>query len=208
MSSPQVQTPAAEPAFNLLDEAWLPVRWLDGNTNSIGLRELFARSASITGLAEPSPPAFVALHRLLLAITHRALTLHQGRWTDADRARWYHEGLPLQAFEHYLEKWRARFWLFHPTQPFMQVAALANASQLQSLKPWTQVSLESAGGNNPVIFDHSVDDAPSTVSAATVLRSMLGCLQFTAGGPVKVLRKDGYGRKGALFDSAAILPTG
>ena len=208
MSNPQVQGTVAEPAFNLVDEAWLPVRWLEGSTRFIGLRELFARSASIAGLAEPSPPTFVALHRLLLAITHRALTLHQGRWGDEDRARWYRAGLPLQAFEHYLEQWHDRFWLFHPTQPFMQVAALATTPQTQTAKPWTQVSLESAGGNNPVLFDHSVDDAPSTVGAATVLRSMLGCMQFTAGGPVKVLRKDGYGRKGALFDSAAILPTG
>lgn len=199
---------AAEPAFNLLDAPWLPVRWKDGRTSEVGLLELFARSGHITGLAEPSPAAFVALHRLLLAIAHRALTLHQGRWTDADRARWYRAGLPLQAFEQYLEKWRDRFWVFHPTQPFMQVAALATAPQTSAAKPWTQVSLESAGGNNPVVFDHSLDDAPSTMGAGSVLRAMLACLQFTAGGPVKVLRKDGFGRKGALFDSAAILPTG
>ena len=208
MNSPQPGPAASEPAFNLLDSPWLPVRWLDGHTSEVGLLELFAHSGHIAGLAEPSPPAFVALHRLLLAITHRALTLHQGRWSDADRARWFRQGLPMLAFEKYLEKWRDRFWLFHPTQPFMQVAALATAPQTQTAKPWTQVSLESSGGNNPVIFDHSIDEAPSTVGAATVLRSMVGCLQFTAGGPVKVLRKDGFGRKGALFDSAAILPTG
>ncbi|NJO82653.1 MAG: type I-E CRISPR-associated protein Cse1/CasA, partial [Blastochloris sp.] len=64
----------------------------------------------------------------------------------------------------------------------------------------------SAGGNNPVIFDHSVDDFPCAVEPARVLRSLVGFLQFAAGGPVKVLRRDGFGRKGALFDSAAILP--
>lgn len=208
MNSPQPGPASAEPAFNLLDALWLPVRWLDGHTSEVGLLELFAHSRDIAGLAEPSPPSFVALHRMLLAITHRALTLRQGRWNDANRAGWYADGLPQQAFEQYLERWRNRFWLFHPTQPFMQVAALATAPQTQSVKPWTQVSLESAGGNNPVIFDHSIDETPSTVGAGVVLRSMMGCLQFTAGGPVKVLRKDGYGRKGALFDSAAILPTG
>ena len=116
------------PAFNLLDEPWLPVLWHSGATGEVGLREMFARSADIADLAEPSPPAFVALHRLLLAVTHRALTLQFGRWTDADRARWYREGLPLQAFERYFDRWRERFWLFHPVQPFMQVAALAELS--------------------------------------------------------------------------------
>ena len=203
-------TPAGEhpPAFNLLDEPWLPVLWRSGTPGEVGLRELFARSADIASLTEPSPPAFVALHRLLLAMTHRALTLQFGRWADADRARWYREGLPLQAFERYFELWRERFWLFHPTQPFMQVAALAALPQTQPPKPWTQISLESAGGNNPVIFDHSVDDFPRAVEPAKAMRSLVGFLQFAAGGPVKVLRKDGFGRKGALFDSAAILPVG
>lgn len=198
----------AAPAFNLLDEPWLPVRWLTGGGSEVGLREAFMRSQEIAGLAEPSPPSFVALHRLLLAITHRALTLQFGRWTDSDRARWYRDGLPLEAFERYFDQWRERFWLFHPIQPFMQVAALATLPQTQPAKPWTVVSLESAGGNNPVIFDHSVDDLPNTNSAAEVLRAMFGFLQFAAGGPVKVLRNDGFGRKGSLFDSAAVLPTG
>ena len=202
--------PASEhpPAFNLLDEPWLPVLWRSGATGEVGLRTLFARSPDIASLAEPSPPTFIALHRLLLAMTHRALTLQFGRWTDADRARWYREGLPQQAFASYFDLWRERFWLFHPKQPFMQVAALATLPQTHAPKPWTQVSLESAGGNNPVIFDHSVDNLPHAVEPAGVLRSLIGFLQFAAGGPVKVLRKDGFGRKGALFDSAAILPVG
>jgi len=208
MSDPTPPANEHPPAFNLLDEPWLPVLWRSGTTGELGLRELFARSAEILGIAEPSPPAFIALHRLLLAMTHRALTLKFGRWTDADRARWYRDGLPLPAFESYFNLWRERFWLFHPTQPFMQVAALASLPQTQPPKPWTQLSLESAGGNNPVIFDHSVDDLPHAVEPAMVLRSLIGFFQFAAGGPVKVLRKDGFGRKGALFDSAAILPVG
>ena len=33
-----------EPAYSLLSEPWLSVRWLSGSTGSVGLRELFARS--------------------------------------------------------------------------------------------------------------------------------------------------------------------
>lgn len=203
-------TPASEEplAFNLLDERWLPVTWHGGAAGAVGLRELFARSADIAGLAEPSPPAFVALHRVLLAITHRALTLQFGRWSDTDRARWYREGLPLQAFERYFDLWRERFWLFHPTQPFMQVAALAALPQTQPPKPWTQISLESACGDNPVLFDHSVDSLPRAVSPDRALRSLLGFLQFAAGGRVKDVLGKGEGHKGALCDSAAILPVG
>jgi CRISPR system Cascade subunit CasA len=194
------------PAFNLLDEAWLPVNWVKGGSGFVGLRELFVRSREITGLAEPSAPAFVALHRMLLAITHRALTAALGRWTDTDRARWYRDGLPIEAFERYFDTWRERFWLFHPTQPFMQVAALAHAAQTQVAKPWTRVSLVHVSGNNPVVFDHSVDLLPSANDPSEVLRAHLAYLQFVAGGLVKVFGE--ADKQGPLCNSACVIPVG
>ncbi len=208
MTESNARAPATPRAFNLIDEPWLPVRRLDGRTDELSLSQVFAQAADIAALAEPSPPAFVALHRLLLAVTHCALTQHLGRWSDGDRARWWQQGWPADAFSSYFERWHHRFWLFDPQQPFMQVAALAEAPQTQDAKSWAQVSLESAAGNNPVLFDHSIDDAPGATSPAVALRALLGFLQFAAAGPVKVLRTDGFGRKGALFDSAAILPVG
>jgi CRISPR system Cascade subunit CasA len=196
--------PALEPAYSLLSEPWLPVRWADGTTRPIGLRELFARSHEITSLEEPSPPAFVALHRLLLAITHRALTMQVYHWTDEDRAKWYLHGLPPEAFSAYFDRWQERFWLFHPTYPFMQVAALADAPQTRVAKPWTQISLTSASGNNPVVFDHSLDSAPRDVAAPRILITMLGYLQFAPSGTVKVLR--GSDKMGPLCDSAVAIP--
>lgn len=195
-----------ERAFDLLTEPWLPVHWLDGQRSGVGLRELFLRSREIAGLAETSPTSYIALHRMLLALTHRALTLHCGRWRDSDRARWYREGLPAEAFDRYFETWSDRFWLFHPTHPFIQVAALAQAPQTQEAKPWTQVALARTTGNNPVVFDHSVDDAPQPLPSGQALRELVGYLQAVPGGPVKVLH--GHDKKGPLFDSAAVLPTG
>jgi CRISPR system Cascade subunit CasA len=195
------------PAFNLLDSPWLPVRYLDGRQAELGLLALFEQAHQIEGLAETSPPNLVALYRLLLAITHRALTRHVGRWTDRDRARWYAQGLPAGAVTNYLTHWRDRFWLFHPDHPFMQVAALASAEETRGkLKPWTQVALDSINGNQPVMFDHSLDQAPRPMPAAAVLRSMLGFLQFTPGGTTQVFRlRD---EDGPLCNCAAALAIG
>lgn len=197
----------AEPAFNLLDTPWVPVRMLDGQVMEVGLVELFERASQIEGLAETSPPNLVALYRLLLAITYRALTRSLGIWTDRDRARWYREGLPTNALVEYLHHWRERFWLFHPEHPFMQVAALAEAEETRDkLKPWTQIALDSANGNAPVVFDHAVDTEPRNVPATEALRSLIGFLQFTPGGLVKVFRS--ADRAGPLANTAAVIPIG
>ncbi len=200
-------TPPPAPAFNLLDSPWLPVRYLDGRHAELGLLALFEQAKQIEGLAETSPPNLVALYRLLLAITHRALTRQLGRWTDQDRARWYAQGLPADAVADYLAHWRDRFWLFHAEHPFMQVAALATAEETRGKpKPWTQVALELANGNTPVVFDHAVDTDPQPVAAAVLLRHLLGYLQYTPGGLVKVFR--GSDKGGPLANTAAALPMG
>lgn len=194
-------------AFNLLDEPWLPVRFQDGRVREVGLLELFDQAQHISAVAETSPPNLVAIYRVLLAITNRALTQAYGSWKDADRARWFQQGLPADAIKAYLAQWRERFWLFHPTHPFMQVAALNEIEETRAkTKPWTQIALDSASGNTPVVFDHAVDTEPRAVNAAQALRHLLGFLQFTPGGLVKTIR--GADKAGALANTAAVIPMG
>lgn len=195
------------PRFNLLDEPWLPVRFTDGRVRDVGLLEAFERAGEIAALAETAPPSLIAQYRLLLAIAHRALTWAHGSWKDKDRARWYREGLPLDALHDYLEHWRERFWLFHAEVPVMQVAALAQVEETAGKrKPWAQISLASASGNTALVFDHSCDDLPNPIAPSEALRSLLGFLQFTPGGLVKTLRSSD--KAGPLANSAAALPLG
>lgn len=227
MTTPPTAAADPVPAFNLLDEPWIPVRRLEGRLDEVGLLALFRQASEIEGLAETSPPSYVALHRLLLAITHRALSTGVGRWNTADRVRWYRDGLPTDLLVAYLERWRDRFWLFHANQPFMQVAALARplaakaASRfgntrssatetplLLEAKPWTQIGLESVSGNNPVVFDHSSDEEPRPITPAQALRLMLAYLQYTPGQPVKALCKGGNDLSGPVFNSASVIPVG
>jgi len=200
-------TQPSPPTFNLLDEPWIPVRTVSGEVREVSLSSALLDSAEYSALAETSPPNLVALHRLLLVVLHRALTLHHGPWKDADRARWYREGLRADPIRAYLEQWRDRFWLFHPEYPFMQVAALGDAPETkEKKKPWTQIALDAAHGNTPLVFDHAVDDLPGEIPAASACRRLLGTLQFTPGGLVKALRSSD--KAGALANTAAVLPIG
>lgn len=202
-----MSTPDTEPAFNLLDEPWIPVRTLQGEMDEVSLSTVLLHADQYSGLAETSPPNLVALHRVLLAVLHRALTTHHGPWRDSDRARWFRHGWPEKALRDYFTQWRDAFWLIHSQKPFMQVAALAHAAETcDKTKPWTQISLESASGNTPVLFDHALDDQPSSLPLSAACRSLLGYLQFTPGGLVKTFRDSD--KAGPLANTAAALPIG
>ncbi|MFM5382239.1 MULTISPECIES: type I-E CRISPR-associated protein Cse1/CasA [Aeromonas] len=193
--------------FNLLDEPWLPVRMLSGEVRELGLLALFEQAPHIVALAETAPPSLMAQYRLLLAITHRALSAQTPNWGQRDLRHWFSHVLPTETIIAYLEKWRDRFWLFHPEHPFMQVAELATASEtIDKFKPWTQIDLASVSGNAPVVFNHSLDTAPVTISPSHAIRTLLGFLQCTPGGLIQVLRVSD--KMGPLTDTAAALPLG
>lgn len=194
-------------AFSLLDEPWLPVQWVDGEVRSVGLIELVQRWVQAVALAESDPPALVAQYRLLLAIVQRALVSSLGEWQDPQRQQWFEQGLPAEPVLAYLEKWRDRFWLFHPERPFMQVAILDELPETRErCKPWTQISLASSSGNTPLVFDHSLDGDPAGIEPAEAARLLLGYLQFVPGGLVKVIK--GSDNAGPLANSAAVMPVG
>ncbi|QEP44492.1 type I-E CRISPR-associated protein Cse1/CasA [Ectothiorhodospiraceae bacterium BW-2] len=89
----------------------------------------------------------------------------------------------------------------------MQVAALAEAEETKDkIKPVGQIRLESATGNTPVVFDHSLDTEPLVTKTSLALKNLLGYLQFTPGGLVKILR--GSDKAGAIANSAAVIAMG
>ncbi len=193
--------------FNLLDEPWLPVRMINGEVKILGLLALFEQSSQIVSLTETAPPSLMAQYRLLLAISHRALSVQTPNWEQRELRHWYRQGIPTEAITAYLEKWRDRFWLFHPEHPFMQVAELARAPETrEKFKPWTQIDLASVNGNAPVVFNHSLDIAPSAISPSHAVRKLLGFLQCTPGGLVKVFRD--ADKAGPLANTAASMPLG
>lgn len=108
--------------FNLVDEPWLLVQ-RRGGPDVVSLRQAFTQASDIVRLTGEVPTQAFANLRVLLAIVHDALGVHDLDRLDELRA----DGLDVAAIDAYLERWRSRFDLFDPERPFMQVAGLRTA---------------------------------------------------------------------------------
>ncbi|MEV0537900.1 type I-E CRISPR-associated protein Cse1/CasA [Kitasatospora sp. NPDC050463] len=121
MPDDQVQDAADEPAFDLTQQAWIPVQLTDGSERELSLSEVFTHAGRIRRLAGDLPTQDFALTRLLLAIVHDALA---GPGDVEDWAELWEDPSPFAPVLPYLERHRGRFDLLHPTAPFFQTAGL------------------------------------------------------------------------------------
>ena len=116
------QTPEKE--FNLLDEPWIIVKTKSNETKTWSILETFAHANEAQSLAGELPTQDIAVMRLLLAIMYGAF-VHENVQDINSAIELWHELWDLKEFpydiiETYLEPYRDRFWLFHPTEPFYQ----------------------------------------------------------------------------------------
>jgi CRISPR system Cascade subunit CasA len=187
--------------FSLIDEAWIPVL-KNGKVEEVGLLQALLGAHTITRVETSSPLEEAALHRLLLAIVHRALMAPKDLWAALDL--WEKGRLPEEAIGGYLEKYHERFFLFHPESPFFQIPDLAEDPPPL---PWSKLLPELASGNNPTLFDHTTEENVPKASYAQVARALVVHQSFTTQG---LLKRFGVasGRGAPLAGAASFLPTG
>lgn len=158
--------------FNLIDEAWIPVRKLDGKRAELGIREVLLQAKNMAVMEDPSPLVTASLHRFLLAVLYRAL---EGP-TDIDQAKaWFRDGLPEDRINAYLDRWRDRFWLFDEKFPFFQIPDF----QPKTWRAWTVLAAEHNADNAKVLFDHIDVTCPDAVPPAAAARWLLATQTFS-----------------------------
>lgn len=161
--------------FNLIDEKWIPVRFLNGDCDEQGIRDTLLRAKEIAAIEDPSPLVVAALHRFLLAVLYRAL---EGP-TDMDQAKaLFKEGLPSEKITAYLEKWRDRFWLFDEKYPFGQNPNVPK----NEIEPWTKLTAEFNATSNKVLFDHTDTKNPGARQPKECARWLLSTMSFSISG--------------------------
>lgn len=125
--------------FCLLDESWIKVLNDENEIIEVSLIDVFTNAHKYKRLAGETVTQDVAILRLLLAIAITVFYRYDAdgreddvlnysnpedeildRWSDY----WEKGMFESDAFYNYLEKYRERFYLFHPVTPFWQVADL------------------------------------------------------------------------------------
>lgn len=159
-------------SFNLIDEKWIPVRFLNGNRGELGISDTLLRSLEIATIEDPSPLVVAALHRFLLAVLYRAL---EGPTDPAQAKEFFQQGLPKEKITAYLEKWRDRFWLFDDQYPFGQIPSF----EPKIWRAWTVLAAEHNADNAKVLFDHVDVEAPGDIAAGASVRWMLATQTFS-----------------------------
>ncbi|MEJ5330683.1 MAG: type I-E CRISPR-associated protein Cse1/CasA [Desulfobaccales bacterium] len=147
------------PYFNLVDEPWIPCLMPDNRLQEFGLLEVLVRAPEIREIFHSSPLVVTAVHRLLLAILHRNFGPESlAAWKEL----WERRSFDAQALQEYFDRWRERFFLFHPERPFYQVPRMEDAR----VHPVQLLALEAAAGNNATLFDHHFSEHPATFRPA------------------------------------------
>lgn len=187
-------------SFNLITEPWLTVS-RDSELVQVGLQEVLLHAHEFTRLEDPSPLVQGALHRLLLAVLHRALAgpkdvAEARNLLDTGR---FSEGV----ISAYLKRYRARFNLFDVQRPFYQVAGFELPAA--KLAPITRLIAEAATGNNATLSDHSVDTDVKPRNTAEVARLLVVHQTFALGGGRSAL---GYTSHAPVAGAALTLALG
>lgn len=165
--------------MNLVTEPWIPVVTPVGEHRLASLLEVFTEGQQFSDLSV-RPHERIALMRLLICVAQAALDGPEDidSWDEAPK------NLP-QAAEHYLEKWRDSFDLFHPEKPFLQIPWLTRFDATDKATPTSKLDSALATGNNSTLFDHLGMSAEYREFHPTITAIMLITFQnFAQGGGI------------------------
>lgn len=189
-------------SFNLVDRPWIPCVTVEGKYEEQSLLQVLTEPHRVREIVDPVPTITVALHRLLLAILHRALDgpRDEDEWAALwEKGRWDPERLRA-----YLETWRHRFDLFDADRPFYQ----SREVDLKYAAPVTKLTHEMASPSNGVLlFDHTLPERVR-LSARAAARYLVAHQAFAVGGLVSGTGPQKYARAAPLCKAAVCLIKG
>ncbi len=149
-------------SFDLLAEPWIPATRLDGGRVELSLIGTFARAHELAEVVDQSPLVTVGLHRMLLAVLHRAYA--GPRDMRAWQAIWGSRCFDEAILARYLDTVADRWDLFHPVYPWYQTGNMPAGYKARSVRALDPLS--SAYGAVAKLYDGTPDSAGATPAQA------------------------------------------
>ncbi|MFI9833754.1 type I-E CRISPR-associated protein Cse1/CasA [Streptomyces sp. NPDC051913] len=163
------------PSYPIDKEPCIPVLFLDGRHQYLGLRELLLHAHDIEDLALPLPPAASGLLRVLTAIVARITELDDpemsaGAWAACRRALLEQpHGFDADAIHAYFDRYT---WdLFDPVRPFLQDPRLR--TQCTARAGVNKLVFGRPEGNNLAWLSPHTDTSPHPVPTEQALWHLL-----------------------------------
>ena len=163
--------------FNLLDEPWIRVLRPDYAVEEVSLTDALLRAGEFRFLAGEMPTQDAAVLRLLLAVLHTVVSRDRETGEPAFRCAddallcwqqiWNQGRFDGGQIRDYLERWRDRFWLFHPERPFYQVPEAGIGTEYMAAKLNGEVS---ESGTKFRLFSSYLGGEKETMSYAQAAR--------------------------------------
>lgn len=197
-------------SFDLITEPCIPVLDAAGRPLTLGIREMLLQAHELRELNHASPVVAASLVRFLVALL---TDIHPLPNPSSWGAIWKRRSFDANAITAYFEKYGERFDLFHRQYPFYQCAALEDDNPVNL----NLLASELATGNNPTLFDHSLDTVERDYSPMEAFHLLLATQNFALAGllrrttrlkgaPETIYWQSAYG--GALIPGAMIWLTG
>ncbi|GAA4618674.1 type I-E CRISPR-associated protein Cse1/CasA [Saccharopolyspora hordei] len=190
------------PSFDLTTERWIPVIRCDGRPDTVSLRDVFLQAHELRWLAAEAASMTAALHRLLLAVLHRAV----GGPTTSERWRelWTAPALPADQVHHYLDAHADEFDLFDAQRPFLQCPELG---KLEARSAAQLVHFRSAGSNG-TLFDQTTAADTLILSPGEAARWLVTVQSYDPGGTKTAFTKTKTSQAGLCNRFGVVLVEG
>ena len=163
------------PSFNVLDQGWIPVVFLNGSSADLSIRQTLTQAHCIKEISAPSPLEEYSIYRLLGLFLMDALRPEE----EFDIEDLYDsEGFDMNCIEKYISQCRSEgvsFDLFDEKRPFLQSLFDEGSKTDNIIKPVSALDCTQPSGNNHTHFNHST---PQTISPDKAIRLLLTVYWF------------------------------
>lgn len=174
-----------EKEFNLLDEKWILAVDEDGRMGAYSLKGIFEEAHRLKRLSGEIPTQDAAVLRLLLAVLYAVYQNHDANGAEGPMvteddaferwgALWERGAFDAGTISAYLESYRDRFYLFHPTRPFYQVP-IEKGTEYYAAKLNGELSESS---NKPRLFSSISGDDRRFIGFAEATRWLINLNAF------------------------------